>query len=73
MDEVLLSATVVFCSPCSGDNVANHYNNLLVLMQQLGTLDIDEQNITAENYKVINTVWLLECWQHTVTQYGFVL
>ncbi|KAA0724026.1 hypothetical protein E1301_Tti019927 [Triplophysa tibetana] len=51
MDEVLLSATVVFCSPCSGDNVAKHYNNLLVLMQQLGTLDVDEQNITAEDYK----------------------
>jgi hypothetical protein len=56
MDEVLLSATVVFCSPCSGDNVAKHYNNLLVLMQQVGTLDVDEQNITAEDYKVINTV-----------------
>lgn len=56
MDEVLLSATVVFCSPCSGDNVAKHYNNLLVLMQQVGTLEVEEQNIVAEDYKVVNTV-----------------
>jgi len=56
MDEVILSATVVFCSPCSGDNVEKHYKNLLVLMEQVGTLDIDDQNITAEDYKVINKV-----------------
>lgn len=56
MDEVLLSATVVFCSPCSGDNVAKHYNNLVVLMQQVGKLEFEEQNIVAEDYKVINTV-----------------
>ncbi|RXN14620.1 hypothetical protein ROHU_028583 [Labeo rohita] len=51
MDEVLLSATVVFSSPCSGDNVEKHYNNLVVLMQQVGKLEIEEQNIVAEDYK----------------------
>ncbi|XP_026118826.1 uncharacterized protein LOC113098063 [Carassius auratus] len=51
MDEVLLSATVVFCSPCSGDNVAKHYNNLVVLMQQVGKLEFEEENIAAEDYK----------------------
>lgn len=56
MDEVLLSATVVFSSPCSGDNVEKHYNNLVVLMQQVGKLEIEEQNIVAEDYKVINSV-----------------
>ncbi len=51
MDEVLLSATVLFCSPCTGDNVAKHYNNLQELMQQVGKLEAEEQN-----YKVIYSV-----------------
>ncbi len=51
MDEVLLSATVLFCSPCTGDNVAKHYNNLQELMQQVGKLEVEEQN-----YKVIYSV-----------------
>lgn len=49
MDEVLLSATVVFCCPCSGDDVAKHYNNLVVLMQQVGKLEFEEENIAAED------------------------
>lgn len=50
MHEVLLSATVQFCSHCTGDNVARHYNNLLVLMQQVGKLKVEEENIFAEDF-----------------------
>lgn len=52
MDEVVLSATVLFCSPATGHNVTKHYKNLQVLMQQMGTMDVEEQNIIAEDYKV---------------------
>lgn len=53
MEEVVTSATVLFCSPCTGVNVAKHNNNFQVLMQQRGTVDVDEKNIIAEDYMVI--------------------
>ncbi len=52
----LISATVLFCSPCTGDNLAKHHNNLQALMQQVGKLEVEEQNIVAEDYKVIYSV-----------------
>ena len=59
MDEVILSATVLFCSPCTGDNVSKHYSNLQVLMQQMGTFEVEEEKIVAEDYKVIPKILLL--------------
>ncbi len=52
----LISATVLFCSPCTGDNLAKHHNNLQALMQQVGKQEVEEQNIVAEDYKVIYSV-----------------
>jgi len=54
MDEVLSSSSVLFCSPCSGPNVAKHYRHLQLLLQQRRTFDLDEKNIIAEDYKVLN-------------------
>jgi len=54
MDEVLSSSSVLFCSPCSGPNVAKHYRHLQLLLQQRWTFDLDEKNIIAEDYKVLN-------------------
>jgi hypothetical protein len=54
MDEVLSSSAVLFCSPCSGPNVAKHYKHLQLLLQQRRTFDLDEKNIIAEDYKVLN-------------------
>ncbi|XP_026041873.1 uncharacterized protein LOC113032941 [Astatotilapia calliptera] len=51
MDDVVHSAAIVFCSPCSGRNVTKHYNNLKILMQKRGTLDLDEKTVIAEDYK----------------------
>ncbi|KAG1933868.1 gag-pol fusion protein [Pimephales promelas] len=50
-DETSESTSLPCISPAPGDNVEKHYKNLLVLMEQVGTLDIDDQNITAEDYK----------------------
>ncbi|XP_020557716.1 uncharacterized protein LOC105353816 isoform X2 [Oryzias latipes] len=50
MDQVLLSATALFNSPCSGPNVEKNYDNLIGLMQEIGTIDLD-RTITPENYK----------------------
>lgn len=52
MDDVLLSATVLFCSRFSGPNVVKHYKNLKVLMKQRGTINVAEKDIIAEDYKV---------------------
>ncbi len=68
MDEVLLSSTVLFCSLCNGPNVAKHYNNLQLLMQQSGTFELDDKNIIAEDYKVINNVPIgifFSTWPHS--------
>lgn len=68
MDEVLLSSTVLFCSLCNGPNVAKHYNNLQLLMQQRGTFELDDKNIIAEDYKVINNVPIgifFSTWPHS--------
>lgn len=63
----LLSATVLFCSPCTGDSVAKHYNNLQALLQQVGKLEVEEQNIVAEDYKVIYSVTSIyvDYWPYT--------
>lgn len=53
MDEVLSSSAVIFCSPCNGPNVAKHYQHLQLLMQQRGTYALDDKNIIAEDYKVL--------------------
>ncbi|RXN31313.1 O-acetyl-ADP-ribose deacetylase MACROD2 [Labeo rohita] len=59
MDEVLSSSTALFCSPCSGANVAKHYNILQLLMQKRGTFELDDKNIVAEEYKFFYNVLII--------------
>ncbi|XP_073705879.1 uncharacterized protein [Garra rufa] len=67
MDEVLSSSTVLFCSPCSGANVAKHYNNLHLLMQQRGTLELDDKNVAAEEYKHdVGNIPIMEHFRTTI-------
>lgn len=67
MDEVLLSSTVLFCSLCNGPNVAKHYNNLQLLMQQSGTFELDDKNIIAEDYKYdVGTTQIMDHFRTTM-------
>ncbi|XP_034529154.1 zinc finger BED domain-containing protein 1-like [Notolabrus celidotus] len=46
------SAFVVFCGPCSEENVKKHYKNLQMLFKQKGAFDVvNDKNIIAEDYK----------------------
>ncbi|CAB1413086.1 unnamed protein product [Pleuronectes platessa] len=51
-DEVLLSMTVVFCSPYTGKNIEKHLETLHVLMEKRGTLEMDDEEIVPEDYKI---------------------
>ena len=39
--------------------MSKHYSNLQVLMQQMGTFEVEEEKIVAEDYKVIPKILLL--------------
>ncbi|RXN14389.1 hypothetical protein ROHU_028668 [Labeo rohita] len=68
MDEVVYSSAVVFCSPCSGPNVPKHYNNLRLLMQQRGSFELNEKDVTAEDYKHdFGTTPLMSLFQATIS------
>ncbi|RXN31461.1 hypothetical protein ROHU_016950 [Labeo rohita] len=68
MDEVVYSSAVVFCSPCSGPNVPKHYNNLRLLMQQRGSFELNEKDVTAEDYKHdFGTTPLMSHFQATIS------
>ncbi|RXN38611.1 hypothetical protein ROHU_013910 [Labeo rohita] len=68
MDEVVYSSAVVFCSPCSGPDVPKHYNNLRLLMQQRGSFELNEKDITAEDYKHdFGTTPLMSHFQATIS------
>lgn len=51
MEEIIASATVVFSSPCNGNNFAKHYQHLLELIKQ--STAMDDTNVHGEDYKVI--------------------
>lgn len=53
MDGIIISATVVFKSPCSGPEVKKHLQNLKMLIDQTGNGDAEETDIIPEDYKVI--------------------
>ncbi|KAF7211628.1 transcript variant X3 [Nothobranchius furzeri] len=50
-DGIILSATVVFKSPCSGPEVQKHLQNLKLLINQTGNGDDEEKDIIPEDYK----------------------
>ncbi|CAI5682343.1 unnamed protein product [Oreochromis niloticus] len=51
MDGIIISATVVFKSPCSGPEVNKHLQNLKLLIDQTGNGDAEETDILPEDYK----------------------
>ncbi|XP_026012681.1 uncharacterized protein LOC113015007 isoform X3 [Astatotilapia calliptera] len=51
MDGIIISATVVFKSPCSGPEVKKHLQNLKMLIDQTGNGDAEETDIIPEDYK----------------------
>lgn len=51
MDGIIISATVVFKSPCSGPEVNKHLQNLKLLIGQTGNGDAEETDILPEDYK----------------------
>lgn len=53
MDNIIVSATVQFSSPCSGKNVDKHFHNLQQLMLTKGTFNMEKQKIIEEDDKVI--------------------
>ena len=53
-DEVVVSATVLFSSPCSGENVDRHFQNIQVLLTAAPQPVADESAITAEDFEVCN-------------------
>lgn len=51
-DEMLLSCTVVFSSPCSSENVEKHFNNIQTLLTNIGESAADHSNIVSEDLEV---------------------
>ncbi|CAI5668374.1 unnamed protein product [Oreochromis niloticus] len=51
MDGIIISATVVFKSPCSGPQVKKHLRNLKMLIDQTGNGDAEDTDIIPEDYK----------------------
>lgn len=54
LDEVLGSATVVFSSPRSGENVEKHFQNIQTLLTAASQPVIDESCIAEEDFVVGN-------------------
>lgn len=54
LDEVLGSATVVFSSPRSGENVERHFQNIQTLLTAASQPVIDESCIAEEDFVVGN-------------------
>lgn len=51
-DEMLLSCTVVFSSPCSSENIEKHFNNIQTLLTNIGESAADDSNIVSEDLEV---------------------
>ncbi|RXN13015.1 hypothetical protein ROHU_009919 [Labeo rohita] len=48
-DEMLLSCTVIFSSPCSSENVEKHFNNIQNWLTTIGESVVDESSIVPED------------------------
>lgn len=51
-DEMLLSCTVIFSSPCSSKNVEKHFNNIQTLLTSIGESAVDDNSIVPEDLEV---------------------
>lgn len=52
LDEVVVSATVVFSSPASDENVEKHFQNLQALLTSTAQPVINDTDITEEDFVV---------------------
>lgn len=52
LDEMLLSCTVIFSSPCSSDNVEKHFNNIQTMLTNIGDSTVDDSSIVPEDLEV---------------------
>ncbi|XP_056599420.1 uncharacterized protein LOC130417719 isoform X2 [Triplophysa dalaica] len=48
-DDMLLSCTVIFSSPCSSENVEKHFNNIQALLTTVGESVVDDNSIVSED------------------------
>ncbi|KAA0722255.1 hypothetical protein E1301_Tti014479 [Triplophysa tibetana] len=48
-DDMLLSCTVIFSSPCSSENVEIHFNNIQALLTTVGESVVDDNSIVSED------------------------
>ncbi|KAK2892423.1 hypothetical protein Q8A67_012411 [Cirrhinus molitorella] len=48
-DEMLLSCTVIFSSPCRSENVEKHFNNIQNWLTTIGQSVVDESSIVPED------------------------
>nr|XP_055052042.1 uncharacterized protein LOC129437773 isoform X2 [Misgurnus anguillicaudatus] len=48
-DEMLLSCSVIFSSPCSSENVKKHFNNLQAMLTTIGESAVDDSSIVPED------------------------
>lgn len=52
LDEMIVSCTVLFSSPCSSENVEKHFNNLQTMLTAFGASFVDDHCIVAEDLEV---------------------
>ncbi|KAL7849581.1 hypothetical protein SRHO_G00212040 [Serrasalmus rhombeus] len=53
LDEMLLSCTVLFSSPCSSENVEKHFKNLQTMLTAFGVSTVNDSSIVAEDFEGI--------------------
>nr|XP_019961581.1 PREDICTED: uncharacterized protein LOC109641528 [Paralichthys olivaceus] len=49
LDEMLLSCTVIFSSPCSSENVEKHSNNIQTMLTTIGDSTVDDSSVVPED------------------------
>ena len=52
LDDMLLSCTVLFSSPCSSENVVKHFLNLQAMLTAFGVSPVNDERIVAEDFEV---------------------
>ncbi|KAF3833238.1 hypothetical protein F7725_026903 [Dissostichus mawsoni] len=50
LDQVVVSATVLLASPCSGENVEKHFKDLQTLLTAVAQPVIDDSGIAEEDF-----------------------
>lgn len=61
LDEVVVSATVLFPSPCSGENVEKRFQNLQTLLTAAAQPVLDDSSIAQEDFVLGNPSLFILC------------